>query len=232
MTRIVVLAGGVPHAHDYAGIGRALGETLGAQGHDVTVVDRPELAAGALDGAGALVVDGLWWRMEGEAYARWRDEWAYSPSPETRDTLAAFVAGGGGLLALHTASICFDDWPEWGAIVGGAWHWGRSSHPPAGAVRPQIVADHPVVRGVAAVIADHDDMRDEVYGDMLLADGIEVLATARRTPDDGDQPVVWAHHYGAGRVVYLGFGHDADSIEHPVNRRLITQALAWILEER
>ena len=231
MTRIVVLAGGVPHAHDYADIGRALAATIAAQGHDVTVVDRPEIAADALDDADALVVDALWWRMEGDVYDPWREEWAYSPPSATREALTSFVAGGGGLLALHTASICFDDWPEWGAIVGGAWNWGRSSHPPANAVRPLVVAEHPVVAGVATAIAEHDDMRDEVYGDLTLEDGIDVLAIARRSADDGDQPVVWAHQYGAGRVVYVGFGHDADSIEHPVNQRLIAQGLAWILEE-
>ena len=232
MTRIVVLAGGVPHAHDYAGIGRALAATIATEGYDVAVVDRPELAAEALDGAAALVVDALWWRMEGEVYSRWREEWAYSPSQDTRDALASFVAGGGGLLALHTASICFDDWPEWGAIVGGAWDWGRSSHPPASSVHPRVVAEHPVVAGVATVMAEHDDMRDEVYGGLALEDGIDVLATARRNPDDSDQPVVWAHRYGAGRVVYVGFGHDAESIEHPVTRRLVAQGLGWILEER
>ena len=99
-------------------------------------------------------------------------------------------------------------------------------------MHPRIVGDHPVVDGVAAAIAGHADMRDEVYGDLVLADGVEVLATARRTPDDGDQPVVWAHQYGAGRVVYLGFGHDAESIAHPAIRHLIVQGLAWILEER
>lgn len=229
MSAVVVLAGGSPHAHDFDAIRAALVDVVTSAGHDVVDTADPDTAAVLLDEADALVVDGLWWRMLGDAYDAWRDAHAYSPPESTRRALVGFVADGGGLVALHTTSICFDDWPEWGDVVGGSWRWGHSSHPPYGPVRADVVADratHPVVAGLPATI----QLDDEVYGDLDLRSGIDVLVTARRAPDDAEQPVVWTHRYGSGRVVYDGFGHDADSIRHRDNSRLIAQALAWTVD--
>ena len=225
MTRVVVLAGGLPHAHDFAATGAALVALYQAAGHTVDVVDHPDAVAAPLTaGADALVVSALYWTMGGDAYDRWRAEWAYSTPAATRRAITGFVAGGGGLVANHTASICFDDWPEWGDIVGGSWHWGQSSHPPAGPVRAEVIAEHPVVAGLGVSF----ELVDEVYGGLDLRPDIDVLATARRTPDDADQPVVWTHRYGAGRVVYDGFGHDVASITDAGNARALTQALEWV----
>jgi hypothetical protein len=226
VSRVLVLAGGSPHAHDFSASGAALLEFVSGLGHETDLVDDPDEAAAALAEFDALVVDGLWWRMIGEAYDQWRDDYAYSSSAATRDALSSFVRAGGGMLAMHTASISFDDWPEWGRIVGGAWRWGVSSHPPYGPVSVRIVADHPVVSGLPPTI----ELDDEIYGDLALCDEIEVLAVCRRGEDDDDQPVVWAHRFGEGRVVYDGFGHDVASIRHPQHARLLQQALAWILE--
>ncbi len=224
--RIVVLAGGSPHAHDFAEVGRALAAVLGDR---AALVGSPDEAAELLDGsrldgvAAALVVDGLWWRMLGDAYDRWRPQHAYSPSPSVRSVLEEFVSGGGGLVALHTAVICFDDWPGWGSMLGGAWRWGASSHPPLGPVEARVVASHPVVDGLGPELR----LVDEVYGGLDVSPSVEVLAVARRAPGDDDQPVVWTHRHGEGRVVFSGFGHDAASILDPANARLITQAVAW-----
>lgn len=227
MSTVLVLAGGSPHAHDFAAIGDALVDLAGAAGHAVERSDDPAAAADRLASdppVDVLVIDGLWWRMDGDAYDEWRDEYAYRISPDTRDALAGHVRDGGGLVAMHTAPICFDDWPEWGHVLGGAWQWGTSSHPPRGPVEADIVADHPVVAGVGRSIS----IVDEVYGDLAMKGRVEVLATARRSPDDDEQPVVWAHRYGDGRVVFDGFGHDASSIRHADNARIIAQAITWV----
>jgi hypothetical protein len=226
MSHVVVLAGGSPHAHDFDATGAELSALAAAAGHDVELVDDPEHLAGLLDGAAALVFNGLWWRMEGDAYDSWRDRYGYSPSPSTRRALTDFVAGGGGLLALHTAPISFDDWPEWGDVVGGAWRWGVSSHP-----RPQqsvvrIVSDHPVVTGIESPIT----ITDEIYGDLAVGDAIDVLAVGTRHDGDAAQPLVWTHRFGEGRVVYDALGHDVSSLRHPDHARLIVQALAWVTE--
>lgn len=225
MTRVVVLAGGSPHAHDFAAIGDALGDLLAGHGIEVERFDHPDRAAARLDegDVDALVVDGLWWQMLADVYEPWRSH-AYSTPVQTRTSLAGFVADGGGLVALHTTPICFDDWPEWGDVVGGSWQWGVSSHPPLGPVMATIVAVHSVTAGLPDVVT----LTDEVYGDMAVRDEVEILATARRTPDDADQPVLWTHRYGHGRVVFDGFGHDPESIENEDHARLIVQAVDWV----
>ena len=228
VARVLVLAGGSPHAHDFAAAGLALADLVEGAGHHVELADHPDAAATQLGPAvDALVVCGLWWRMRGHAYDRWRPRYGYETSPATRRAITDFVGAGGGLLAVHTAVICFDDWVGWGPIVGGAWRWGVSSHPDQGAVDARIVAEHPVVAG----LPERFELVDEVYGDLDLVDGIEVLAVAKRSVDDADQPVVWAHRYRAGRVVFDGFGHDEASIRHADNGRLLRQALSWIVDD-
>ena len=231
MSRVVVLAGGSPHAHDFPAIGTALLQMASEMGHAVQLVADPDCAARLITDTetspvDALVVDGLWWRMLGDQYQTWRGEYGYSPSQATREAFTAFVNDGGGLVALHTTAICFDDWPQWGDVVGGSWQWGTSSHPPVGPVAASVVRQHPVVAGLPAEIV----LRDEVYGDMRVNDSVDVLAVAKRHADDADQPVVWAHSYGRGRVVFDGFGHDVDSVRQPHHAQLIEQALTWVLE--
>ncbi len=232
MTAALLLTGGPDHAHDFPASAEALTDVLGDAGVDVTVVDHPDRAAELLPGSfRLLVVNALRWRMLPERYAPWRDEWAYATAPATREALSGFVAKGGSLLASHTASICFDDWPEWGDVLGGSWQWDVSSHPAVGPVEAHTVsgdaARHPVLHGLPTTLA----LDDEVYGDLSMRPDVQVLMTARRTPDDAEQPVLWTHRYGRGRVVYDGFGHDAASIRHPHHAALLRQAATWLVEE-
>lgn len=236
MGKVVVLAGGVPHAHDFATIGDSITALIridcerrdqqhpGEADPDVVLIDHPDRLEESLTaGVDVLVVDALFWRMIGHAYDPWREQWAYSPPAATRVAITDFVGNGGGLVALHTAVICFDDWPEWGDIVGGSWQWGVSSHPVFGRVVAEVVADHPVTAGIGSSF----ELHDEVYGDLRVRSDVDVLAVAKRTSADVDQPVVWTHRYGLGRVVYNGFGHDAASIAHPMNAQILTQAVEW-----
>ncbi len=226
---VVVLCGGADYAHDFGSTGAALVDLVERGGHRATLVDHPDRAADAIaDGSvDALVVNALWWRMFGAAYDQWRAEWAYETPPATRDAIESFVAAGGGLVANHTAPICFDDWPEWGDIVGGSWRWGVSSHPPYGRVRATTMGEHPIT----SALPDRFDLDDEVYGDLEVRPDVQVLAVAKRTPDDADQPVAWAHTYGTGRVVFDCFGHDAASIRQPDNAALLAAGLAHVLRE-
>lgn len=232
MTTALLVSGGPDYAHDFQASAGALVAVLAEIGVATTVVDHPDAVADLLPGSfDLLVVNALRWQMTHERYDAMRAEWGYSTPTSTRRAISGFVAAGGGLLGSHTASICFDDWPEWRDVLGGAWNWERSSHPPAAPVHARVVsaeaAQHPAMRGVAPEL----DLVDEVYGEVDLAAGCEVLMVARRTPDDRDQPVVWAHHFGAGRVVYDGFGHDAASINDPRHAALIQAATRWCTEE-
>jgi len=59
-------------------------------------------------------------------------EGRFTLSEEARNGILDFLAHGRGLLALHCATICFDDWPEYRRILGAYWEWGVSGHAPTG----------------------------------------------------------------------------------------------------
>ena len=54
------------------------------------------------------------------------------------------------------------------------------------------------------------------------------LLSARATPESAAQPLLWAREHGRGRVVYDALGHSADSIRHPVHRRILQQSARWL----
>ena len=223
----LLLAGGV--GHPSALTATALEATLGPIGVSTTTFEDIEagcrvLAAGRYR---MLTVSALRWRMTNdEKYAPERGRWALSLSSAAREAIATHVRSGGGLLALHTAPICFDDWPQWQEILGGRWVWGTSRHPPYGPAdwRPTAVR-HPITHGLEPF-----ECRDEVYGRLELARDIEALAEARACEaDEGWMPVLWARRWHLGRVVYDALGHDGGSLDAPMHRRLIQRAALWVI---
>lgn len=225
--RAVVLSGGL--MHDFPATTACLVGLLSDQG--VTAEVHTDLDAGfaALPGAGLLVVNALRWTMTGpvtpERYRVLADTEGRQVSPAARDALADHLRGGGGVLGMHTAAICFDDWPEWGDLLGGSWVWGRSSHPTIGPeveVRPS--AGHPLVDGL-----DVFSLVDEVYGDLDLRSGTEGLLHAVQPGTDGPpQPLLWAREHGGGRVVYDALGHHPPSYEVPAHREVVRRAIRWV----
>ena len=102
-------------------------------------------------------------------YEPWRAEWAYRPRPTRRAAIERSSAGGGGLLAVHTAldllrrlarvgprsSAAPGDWCGLVASAARRRHGPRHRRPP-------------VVAG-AWPCSSHARLVDEVYGDMHLA---------------------------------------------------------------
>src|SRR5207247_2572686 len=127
----------------------------------------------------------------------------------------------GGILALHGASISFDDWPEWRELIGGVWRWDRSSHPPLGiatiAVRDRA---HPLVAGI-----EDFEIVDEIYGFLDYEPDVEPLMTSAH--GGTDHPLLWVREVGSGRVVYDALGHDERSFATPEHREVIRRAALW-----
>jgi len=133
--RNLILTGGI--RHDFDGNTETVIELLGDIGitseytNDINVgIER--LSSETFD---LVTVMALRWSMGGnQKYASLRDEYGYSMPAECRETLVNYIRQGGGLFGLHTACLCFDDWSEWRDVLGGAWVWGQSFHPPLGPV--------------------------------------------------------------------------------------------------
>lgn len=225
MLRNCILTGG--HTHSFPLAAPALAQLL--EGHGIASKIDFDIDAG-LDAVDRecpdlLTVYALRWTMAtGDKYAKDRAQWSYALPARGRSVIESHLARGGGLLALHTAIICFDDWPEWSRILGGAWRWGHSSHPSVGNVEVTPSSpDDPLLRGLPPF-----ELTDEVYTDLAFEAPIQPILRARAGSGEW-QPVVWKHSWGKGRVVVDTLGHDASAFTHSVHRRIVARAALWAI---
>lgn len=154
--RNVLFTGG--WAHDYATHAPLLAAAIDGSGVDVettTVDDLDTLAEMVRGGVDLVTIYACRFRMLDERYTpEQRAQWAMEIPAATRSALIDHVAAGRPLLAVHTAAVCFDDWPEWSDLLGGGWSWERSWHPPPEEMTVRLVGDHPIVAGFEAGTSD------------------------------------------------------------------------------
>jgi hypothetical protein len=219
-----VLTGGHSHPADLSL--PAVEAVLGEAGLTVSASEDPDAALAGLGDTGPdlLVVNTLRFTMSHPRYAEHRDRWALSLSGLARRTTTEWVERGGRLLALHTALVSFDDWPGWAEVIGGAWDWSRSSHPPVGEVSVHCDPNSPVTTGL-----EDFTIADEVYIGLGLRAGNQVVATASADGVD-PQPASWVRPVGAGRVATSTLGHDLRSLDDPAHRALLGRLIDWMMD--
>ena len=253
MIRNLLLTGGPGPDHDFAALADAIVGALredsrvgtgssdaGGEVIDTTIVTDPRQAFAMLraahsnsDGFDLLTVNALRWQMGADRYASQRKKHAYSLGERDLDAVDALLARGGGLLAIHTAVICFDADPRWQRLLGASWDWERSSHPPMSAVKVSATPEagtHAITRDVGSFVVD-----DEVYMDLAMeAETVALLSASASTQDARASspqlrasPVFWARQYGGGRVVTDLLGHNAASITNRHHSRLLRDSALW-----
>ena len=222
MTTALILSGGV--FHDCPATSGLLAAQLRELGCEAEITEDLEAGLARLDQFDLLVVNALRWRMLGEKYDPYRDSLAYSPSAVARKAVVDHLERGRGLLAMHSAVICFDDWPGWGDILGAQWAWGRSGHPPLGPVHIHVEPGaHPLARGLGDF-----ELEDEIYGFLDQRPGLEPQLTS---PHGGaDHPLLWVKPAHGGRVAVDLLGHGPESYAVPEHRTIIGRAMAWVLQ--
>lgn len=217
--RAVVLSGG--YAHPFAQTSAVVAGLAAEAGLAPEIHESLDEALTALPGARLLVVNALWWSMrQDEKYAPHRAAYARTLADGELAAMVQHVAAGGGLLALHTATICWDTQPGWGALMGGGWAWGRSHHPPLGPVAVSLTD-----AGAALSGASDFEVVDEAYHALDPAPDCRILAhaTAGGTP----QPIAWTRAHGQGRVAVDALGHDVRSLQVPGHAMLLRALIAW-----
>ena len=223
----LVLSGGP--GHDFDASSAALAEVLAAEGVDSTVVTSPTDALDRLTSAAPpdlLTVNALRWRIEDGPYAADAGRWGFELDDDAARGLADFVAAGGGLLACHTAVICFDAHPRWAALVGATWSWDRSSHPPRGPARVEVTEAgrrHPITEGI-----DDFTTTDEVYGFLDHHGSLDALLVSSH--GGASHPLLWARPFGDGRVVTSLLGHDAAAVTQPEHANALRRSARWLIE--
>lgn len=130
--------------------------------------------------------------------------------------LDTFVSGGGGILAIHSATASFKETNRFFEILGGRF----IGHGAVEEIKIKRVKDE---------IFDVGDfvIKDELYIHELQP-GIDVHFTAKH--EGKDIPVVWTYRYSKGKVCYAMPGHTTASMKHPSVKGILRRGLKWVTE--
>lgn len=156
-------------------------------------------------------------------------------NPEQKAALLSFVHDDGkGFIGVHSATITFTSWPEYGEMVGGYFDehpWGTFDAP--------IIVEDPDFPGMqpwakSFVLKDEiyqmkDFSRDKVRVLMRLDASKLDLNNPRVHRKDRDFAVIWAKMYGKGRVYYSTLGHVEQNWDDPRLQRMYVEAIKWAM---
>lgn len=154
----------------------------------------------------------------------------------TAEQKAAFIKRlekGKGVLFLHHSLASYQEWDEFEKIIGGHYH--LESDSTREKVLPLSTYQHDVDIPVKIVDPEHpiatrlDDfvIHDEVYGNFLVLPEVHPLLSTSH-PASG-KIIGWTNFYGNSRIVYIQLGHDHHAYENPNYRRLVRQAIDWVI---
>ena len=151
---------------------------------------------------------------------------------QQRAELAAFVHDQGkGFVAAHVALTAFEEWPEFGDLLGGRY----DEHPWNTASGTVINEDpsFPATRHFAATFP----FTDEFYqAKNVSRDNVHVLLrldVSKMPPNQNlrntDFPLAWWKTYGKGRVFYSSFGHATETWDNRDVAQMYFEAIKWAL---
>ena len=138
--------------------------------------------------------------------------------PGQEKALLDFVASGKGLLALHSASFCFQNSTAYVGLLGGQFQRHGTGEFTAAFVNPT----HPVLAGLQPF-----QVWDETYVHTKLSPDRTVLM--ERAEGAGREPWAWVRTQGKGRVFYTAYGHDERVWGHPAFHTLMKNAITWAI---
>jgi uncharacterized protein len=148
------------------------------------------------------------------------------------DFLSFIREDGKGFIGIHSATITFLGWPEYGKLIGGYFDghpWGEFDAP--------LVVEDPSFPGMKH-LPSHFTMKDEIYQIKNFSrDNVRVLLSLDSSKVDltrkgvrrneKDFPVIWASNHGKGRVLYNGLGHTKDVWDRPDIQKMWLEMVQW-----
>jgi type 1 glutamine amidotransferase len=148
------------------------------------------------------------------------------------DFLSFVHDDGKGFIGVHSATITFTHWPEFGEMIGGYFDehpWGTFDAP--------IIVEDPNFPGMAQwprafVFTDEiyqvKNFSREKSRVLMRLDASKLdLTNPRVHRADKDFAVTWAKSYGKGRVFYSTLGHREESWDSPEVQKMYTEAIKW-----
>jgi uncharacterized protein len=150
------------------------------------------------------------------------------------DLLSFVHDDGKGFIGVHSATITFTDWPEYGEMIGGYF----DEHPWGTFDAPILVEDSKfpgmqqwphsfVLKDEIYQIRNYS--RDKVRVLMHLDPSKLDLSNPRVHRTDRDFAVTWAKMYGKGRVYYSTLGHPKENWDNRDLQKMYTEAIRWAM---
>jgi uncharacterized protein len=150
------------------------------------------------------------------------------------DLLSFIHDDGKGFIGVHSATITFTHWPEFGEMIGGYFDehpWGTFNAP--------IIVEDPKFPGMEQWPREFW-FTDEIYQErnfsrekcrvLMRLDPTKLdLTNPKVHRIDRDFAVTWAKMYGKGRVYYSTLGHREESWDRPEIQKMYTEAIKWAM---
>jgi len=150
------------------------------------------------------------------------------------DFLSFVRDDGKGFVGVHSATITFTEWPEFGELIGGYF----DEHP-WGTFEAPILVEDPSFPGMqpwphSFLLRDEvyqikNYSRDKVRVLMRLDPAKLDLRNKKVHRTDGDFAVTWAKSFGRGRVFYSSLGHVSENWDDPRLQKMYSEAIKWAL---
>lgn len=144
-------------------------------------------------------------------YANWTNI-----APDQESALLDFVRRGGGLAAIHCASYCFLNSPQYIALVGAQF----KSHNTGVFKETILLPDHPIEQGLQPI-----ESWDETY--VHTRHNTNRIVLAERREGDHAEPYTWVREEGRGRVFYTAWGHDQRTWGNTNFQGLLENGIRW-----
>ena len=149
------------------------------------------------------------------------------------DFLSFIHDDGKGFIGIHSATITFTDWPEYGEMIGGYFDehpWGTFDAP--------ILVEDPSFPGMQQWPRAFT-LKDEIYQIrnfsreklrvLMRLDASKLEMNPRVHRQDRDFAVTWAKMYGKGRVFYSTLGHPVENWDKPEMQTMYLEAIKWAM---
>lgn len=150
------------------------------------------------------------------------------------DFLSFIHDDGKGFIGVHSATITFTKWPEYGEMIGGYF----DEHPWNTFDAPVLVEDStfpgmsqwPKAFTIKDEIYQMKNFSRENTRVLMRLDASKLDLTGKRVHRaDRDFAVSWAKSYGKGRVFYTTLGHVDENWDRPEFQKMFIEAIKWTM---
>lgn len=140
---------------------------------------------------------------------------------------------GTGMVFLHHSLVSYQDWPEFQQIIGGKYLLKETSTNPKSTYKHDVnLKVHIAKSGLKSHVTKgvQDFMiHDEVYGNYIVNDNVTPLLITNHP--ESTEVIGWSHSYLNSKIVYLQPGHDHFAYENSNYRKLVRQAIEFVISE-